>query len=345
MDAVVTFLFKYPSRLWERGEFVLSPVLPVWLIGVLALVAVVTYRRVQGISTGHRALLLSSRTGALLILVGSLLRPTLVVASAVPQRNVLAILLDDSRSMALKDGGEGTRAEQVERAVADCTALVRALADRFALRCYRVAADVRPAREAAGLRSGGTRTDLARALEQARELVRGVERVSACAQQQTQQGQQGQGQGGGENPRGGQMRDGNPNNGGMSDGRPGTLNSGQVRQLSREFGLRREDAEALRDHARAQGLDVTALNRAIDDLRRLESGRPLGDFRAGEELQAALLDRLKAFECALHRALTQSNGPRSALGARSAVPSEYRAQVEEYFRSLARPQPPPGPRP
>ena len=118
-----------------------------------------------------------------------------------------------------------------------------------------------------------------------------------------------------------------------------------MRQLSREFGLRREDAEELRDLARAQGLDVTALNRAIDDLRRLESGRPLGDFRASDELQTALLERLKAFEFALHRELTQNNGPRSALGARSPVPSEYRAQVEEYYRSLARPQPPPSPRP
>ena len=178
MDAVLTFLFKYPSRLWERGEFVLSPVLPIWVIGLLALVAVTvavfTYRRVQGISTGHRALLLSLRAAALLILVAALLRPTLVVASAVPQRNVLAILLDDSRSMALKDGGEGTRAEQVERAFADSTALVRALADRFALRFYRFAADVRPASEAAGLRSAGTRTDLARALEGARQELAGT---------------------------------------------------------------------------------------------------------------------------------------------------------------------------
>ena len=178
MDAVLTFLFKYPSRLWERGEFVLSPVLPIWVIGLLALVAVAvavfTYRRVQGISTGHRALLLSLRAAALLILVAALLRPTLVVASAVPQRNVLAILLDDSRSMALKDGGEGTRAEQVERAFADSTALVRALADRFALRFYRFAADVRPASEAAGLRSAGTRTDLASALEGARQELAGT---------------------------------------------------------------------------------------------------------------------------------------------------------------------------
>ena len=36
MDAVVSFLFKYPSRVWARGDVVWSPVVPVWLVIVLA---------------------------------------------------------------------------------------------------------------------------------------------------------------------------------------------------------------------------------------------------------------------------------------------------------------------
>jgi len=95
----------------------------------------------------------------------------------------------------------------------------------------------------------------------------------------------------------------------------------------------------LRDLARQQGVDVTELDRAIDDLRRLESQRALADYTASAELQAAVLDRLKAFEFALNRQLTEAAGPRSALGARSPVPSEFRSQVEEYYRSIARPQP------
>lgn len=178
MDAVLTFLFKYSSRVWERGEVVLSPVAPPWFIAGLALLAIavaaMTYHRVQGISRMHRTILLALRATALLLLVACLLRPRLVVASAVPQRNVLAILLDDSRSMALNDGGAESRAARVERVFADSAALVRALSDRFALRFYRFAADVRPAAEAAGLRSAGTRTDLARALEGARQELAGT---------------------------------------------------------------------------------------------------------------------------------------------------------------------------
>lgn len=178
MDAVLALLFKYPSRVWERGEVVWSPVVPVWMIAGAALVAVAltawSYARVIGISRAQRTGLLVLRGGALLIVVACLARPTLVVASAVPQRNVLAVLLDDSRSMALRDVDGASRAEAVERVFGDSAALVRSLADRFALRFYRFAADVRPARSAAGLRTLGTRTDLAGALDGARQELAGT---------------------------------------------------------------------------------------------------------------------------------------------------------------------------
>lgn len=178
MDAVLTFLLKYPSRVWERGDVVWSPVLPPWTIALAALVAVgVTlwsYRTVTGLSVAHRLALGALRLSALIIVIACLARPTLVVASAVPQRNVIAVLLDDSRSMALRDDGEVSRATLAERTFADSTALVRALADRFALRFYRFAADIRPASSAAGLRTLGTRTDLAGALEGARQELAGT---------------------------------------------------------------------------------------------------------------------------------------------------------------------------
>ena len=111
------------------------------------------------------------------------------------------------------------------------------------------------------------------------------------------------------------------------------------RQIAREFGLRRENAEQLRNLAREQGVDVSDLERAIRDLRQLESGRSLGSPQASAELQAAVLERLKTFEFSLNRQLTPDAERRGALGARSPVPSEYRAEVEEYYRSLARPRP------
>lgn len=178
MDAFLSLLFKYPSRVWERGELVWSPVAPAWVIVVLMLIAlgvtVWSYQRVQGLSGVHRVALGLLRLGAFVLVIGALLRPTLVVASAVPQRNVLAIVLDDSRSMALNDGGTETRAQAVSRTFADSTALVKALGERFALRFYRFSADVRPASSAAGLLTAGTRTDLASALDGARQELSGL---------------------------------------------------------------------------------------------------------------------------------------------------------------------------
>lgn len=178
MDALLIFLFKHPARVWERGELVWSPVVPGWGLLLAALtavgVAVWSYQRVQGLGRLHRVGLTALRGAALLLVIACLARPTLVVASAVPQRNVLAVLLDDSRSMALMDGGEESRASAAERVFADSAALVRALADRFALRFYRFAADMRPASSAAGLRTLGTRTDLAGALDGARQELSGT---------------------------------------------------------------------------------------------------------------------------------------------------------------------------
>ncbi|MBX7118596.1 MAG: hypothetical protein K1X31_06315 [Gemmatimonadaceae bacterium] len=178
MDALLTFLFKHPARAWERGELVWSPVLPAWSLAVAAVtvvgVAVWSYGRVQGLSGTRRVALAGLRAALLLLLLVCLARPTLVLARAVPQRNVLAIALDDSRSMALADGGAETRAAATTRIFADSTALVRALADRFALRFYRFAADVRPAAGADGLRMTGTRTDLAGALDGVRQELAGT---------------------------------------------------------------------------------------------------------------------------------------------------------------------------
>ncbi len=178
MDAVLTFLFKYPSRVWERGELVWSPVVQWWVVAALAVAALAAvaaaYARVRGVPRRERVVLTSLRAIVVLIVLACLLRPTIVVASAVPQRNLLAILLDDSRSMQVTDVDDTTRAAAVQRVFSDSAALVQSLGERFALRFYRFAADVRPAAGASGLRSTGTRTDLAAALDGAREELAGT---------------------------------------------------------------------------------------------------------------------------------------------------------------------------
>ena len=202
-----------------------------------------------------------------------------------------------------------------------------------------------------------------RTLERTRALVEGLESLrERVTDKQDQQGAQGQGQqqGQGQGQQGGQQanggRGGNQNgapraggmpNGGMPNsgmpsgqasptGNVGGMNpSGTPEQFAREFRLRRENAEGLRREAAAQGVDTRELDRAIEGLRQLENSRAFGDPKGLEQLQTAMLERLKNFEFALYRSVGLGADGRPAAGARAAAPAEYRALVEEYYRVLA----------
>jgi hypothetical protein len=175
LDAVSTFLVKHPPAEFARGELALAPVLPPFVI--LALVglgvgaAVVAARSLRGTSARERRTFGALRIATFLLLGVCLLRPTLVLSRAVPQRNVLAVVLDDSRSMQLADHPLGSRLDAVRAAFADSAAVVRALGDRFALQFFRAASDAAPVASAAELTGGGTQSDLGAALAGVREAL------------------------------------------------------------------------------------------------------------------------------------------------------------------------------
>ena len=177
-ESVVQFLFKYPSRVFSRGDFVWSPVVSPYILLVLAIaataVAVGMYSRVTTVPLRDRLILGALRLAALLVLVACLFRPTVVLSSAVPQRNLLAVLLDDSRSMRLADVDGSTRLAAEQKLMADSSDIVKRLSARFALRFFRFGADAHPATGTAGLTANGTRTDLASALNSTRDEMAGL---------------------------------------------------------------------------------------------------------------------------------------------------------------------------
>ena len=178
VDAIVTFFFKFPARVFARGDFALAPVVPTIFIAVAAAASVILiaflYARVSTISPRDRIILGALRTLAVLLVLGCLLRPGLVIASAVPQRNVFAVVLDDSRSMRIRDIGDTSRLARVQRVFDDTAALSRTLGERFALRRFRFGADASPLASARDLTGSGTRSDLARALDAVREDLNGL---------------------------------------------------------------------------------------------------------------------------------------------------------------------------
>lgn len=180
LEAILTFLFKYPPHLYQRGDIMLAPAFPPGLIAAavaLALVSlVVMLGRIRTPAPGRdRAVLAVLRVAVFALLGVCLLRPVLLLSSAVPQRNVLGILLDDSRSMRLADVEGGSRLDLVRRVFGDSAgAITQRLGEKFVLRFFRFAADAGPLSGAAALKGAGTRTDLAAALDAARQELAGV---------------------------------------------------------------------------------------------------------------------------------------------------------------------------
>ena len=117
--------------------------------------------------------------------------------------------------------------------------------------------------------------------------------------------------------------------------------AGDPRQFQREVGLRRENAEALRRELQQQGIPVDEIDRVIEQMRELESRPGFGDPRGLEALQTQVIEGLKSVEFSLYRKLGLGGDKSPTLGARAPVPPEYRAAVEEYYRSLAGAKPKP----
>ncbi|MFN2564040.1 MAG: glutamine amidotransferase [Gemmatimonadaceae bacterium] len=178
-ESLFAALFKYRPAVFEKGELAIGAPASVWLIVAVALLigvpAVLTYARAQG-KDGRRdrIVLAALRGAALALLLICLLRPRLLVSAAVPQRNYVGILIDDSRSMRVADGGSVERGEMVRRLFAADAPLVRELAERFQLRFFRFSNATQRIERVADLSFTGSETRIAAALEDARQDLSSV---------------------------------------------------------------------------------------------------------------------------------------------------------------------------
>ncbi len=179
LESLLEFLFKYPSRVFEQGVFVWQGagwarlVLPA--VGLLVVLGGWSYLRAGRVKLRDRIVLAGLRAVAVGLLGVCLLRPALVVSMSVPQENVLAILLDDSKSMLIQDADSITRLEQVRRLFGDSAgSVVQRLSERYALRFYRFSESMERIDRAEALAGTGGRTDLAGAMTEVRRDVAGT---------------------------------------------------------------------------------------------------------------------------------------------------------------------------
>jgi hypothetical protein len=185
LQSVFAFLFKYRPAVFEKGDFAFgSPTSVIVLLVAGALIgvpAILTYAAVRGKSTRRdRWILGALRGAAILLLVFCLFRPMLLLSAAVPQRNYVGVLIDDSRSMQIADVDAGdarpqARADVVRHLVAGPdSAMRKALGDRFLVRYFRFSTGTQRIASADDVSFDGTSTRLGDAIEHARQELEAV---------------------------------------------------------------------------------------------------------------------------------------------------------------------------
>ena len=166
------FLFKYPLSVFTKGNIVLLAGWPRWVLfaGILAAAVVVGYflwikrKELRPTLVGWRAAVLWALQSALLaLLLVMLWQPAVSVAALRPQQNIVAVVVDTSRSMALKDAGESR--EEAARKLLD-GGLLRNLRSRFQVRLYGLGAGVSRAENTTALTATQRSTQIGKGLKQ-----------------------------------------------------------------------------------------------------------------------------------------------------------------------------------
>ena len=169
-QAIFRFLFKYPPVAFSRGRLAFASSLPAWLVvaAIVLITAVVghfLWRRHPNLPKQMRLLIWGLQAGALAILLVMIARPSLIVSLQVPQQNVVAILADDSSSMAMSENG-ARRIDRVQKTLSDNGSLIRKLRENFQIRLYRFSKDPARIRTSAELTAQGPATHLQESLAQ-----------------------------------------------------------------------------------------------------------------------------------------------------------------------------------
>ena len=159
------FLFKYPLPVFTRGRFVLLSTWPAWLLLVFIAIAsgalALLIRRGSSDAApklrGWRSWVVWAMQSAMLALVLLLLwQPAVTIGELSSQQNIIAVVMDDSRSMAVADSGGRTREAA---AVGDLDGGVLAgLQKRFQTRLYRLDRDLKRVEGTEGIAPVGTAT-------------------------------------------------------------------------------------------------------------------------------------------------------------------------------------------
>lgn len=180
MEALFELLFKYRPVVFERGSLGFDWPVPWMVLVPLALIAAITgawlyWQSRAGLSARDQWILGGCRVLAVAIVATCLARPVLAVSRAIEQRNVVGVVVDDSRSMRIADHGTAARGEYAHQVFGGPdSALFKVLADKFQLRFFRTSGAGGRSEALGDVPLNGSRTHLATALLRAEEELAGA---------------------------------------------------------------------------------------------------------------------------------------------------------------------------
>ena len=282
---------------------------------------------------------------------------------------------EQGASRRLQDAANGIRDSKLKEKIRYTRGVIRSSAYETA-RAFeeQITNDIDSLREnlqAAAAAVGDTQGDaMTQALDQTRDLMRGLESLDQRMWQQGQespsgdgdaqqsesgqQGQQGQGGGDGQPGQPGQngqqssgMADGQPGvgdtrggaiaGGGYGNRRPGAtqFSPDEIRQWQREFRERLGEAQGIRRLLQQEEFAAGDLEDVIRQLQQLDDTRVYQDAEEIARLQTFVLEELKRFEYRLRREVDVDNED-LFLASSDEVPPGFRELIEEYYRALSR---------
>ena len=138
------FLFKYPPTVFAKGRLVLLGQWPLWALLALLVACAgglgwVIWRRRRAIAPTMRGprtavvWILQSLLVCLLLLL--LWQPALSIATLRPQQNIVAVVIDDSKSMSTTEDGHSRKEQALNTLNAG---LLNSLKSKFQVRLYRL---------------------------------------------------------------------------------------------------------------------------------------------------------------------------------------------------------------
>ena len=176
---MLEFLLKYSPVVIQEGKFAFRNFPPVIILiavaTVLAIVLWTSYRKTTlQLSRPFKTTLMILKSAVIGLLLVALLEPVLTVTTVVPQKSSLVVLVDDSRSMSIKDAqSQVSRLSYAANLLGNPArpGLLADLGKNFKLQTFRFSSEVEFLRDANSTTGQGAVSDLGKSLGFAADLT------------------------------------------------------------------------------------------------------------------------------------------------------------------------------